>query len=84
MRPSEIITEVGAAWNALPPFARFTIGGASVGAVGYLMRASGLGQLMASTAHQPYRHPSYHDWQGTDWHGGGHHHGHYQHHSHRR
>ena len=83
MRPSEIITEAGAVWNALPPFARYTIGGAGLGAVGYLARASGIGQLMASTAHQPYRHPSWHDWQGTDdWHGGGHHHGH--HHSHRR
>ena len=42
MRPSDWITETKVIWGHLPLLARYAVGGAVLGAVGYLMHWIGL------------------------------------------
>lgn len=65
MPPSQAFSEFKIVWGSLPPLARYTIGGAVIGAVGYLLQQ--VGPYGALPREMRYRSPSPQD---TSWHAG--------------
>ena len=66
MRPSETISEIKLVWGYLPPLVKYTISGAVLGAVGYLLHQ--IGPYGALPRGMQYRPPSPQDasWQDGD------------------